>query len=292
MKTIIALLAALICSFGTALFAQTTEPSSRITAADQVLGTGKVIGLDEFFNHQIRDGKPFHYIWEDTALSGFSKFGDVWKQFGAGITKLDKAPTRDDLNKLSIYLVVNPTPATSKYVAPGGPNYIQQADADVVAAWVNDGGVLVILANDKNNCEFEHLNILAGKFGITFNGDLRNQVPNGRDRSPGTFKAAQFPDHPLFKDISMIYMKEISTIQVKDPAKPMFIVDNEQKTGKDIIMATCQYGKGFVFALGDPWIYNEYIDVVSTPGLTLENRKGAENLVRWLLPISSVPTAK
>jgi unsaturated rhamnogalacturonyl hydrolase len=100
------------------------------------------------------------------------------------------------------------------------------------------------------------------------------------------------PDEPLFKDVKQIYMKEISTLTLKPPAKPLLVVDNEQHTGKDVIIATASVGKGFVFAVGDPWIYNEYIDVVSTPGLTLENRKAAVNLVRWILPKASAPMSK
>ena len=74
------------------------------------------------------------------------------------------------------------------------------------------------------------------------------------------------PDQPLFKDVKQIYMKEIMTLTVKDPAKPLLVADNEQKgQGKDVIMATAKVGKGFVFAVGDPWVYNEYIDVASTP---------------------------
>src|SRR5579862_5239781 len=67
-------------------FAQTAP------AADPGLGAGKVVGLDHFFNHQVKGGQQFHYVWEDTALSGFSKFGEVWKQFGATTAKLEKAP--------------------------------------------------------------------------------------------------------------------------------------------------------------------------------------------------------
>ena len=50
-------------------------------------------------------------------------------------------------------------------------------------------------------------------------------------------------------------------------------------------MATANVGKGFVFAVGDPWIYNEYIDVTA-PGETFQNRKAAMNLVSWTLPMS------
>lgn len=255
---------------------------------DPALGKGKVIGLDQYFNHQVKNGKQFHYIWSDTDNSGYSKFGEVWKQFGASLATLDHAPTRADLDRFSIYIIVNPSNA--KNAADGKPNYVTAADGDVIESWVKDGGVLMLFLNDVNNTEFDHLNTLSSRFGIKFNADLRNQVPNARDRSPGAFDVSKLaPDEPLFKGIKQIYMKEISTLTLQPPAAPLLVADNEKHTGKDVIMATAKAGKGFAFAVGDPWIYNEYIDVTSTPGLTLENRKAAENLVRWILPKSALP---
>ena len=246
--------------------------------SDADVGRGKVVGLDQFFNHQVRDGVQFHYIWDDTKLSGYSKFAKVWEQYGAMLAKLTQAPTRNDLDRISIYIIVNPS---TENAAHHQPNYIGPDAIDAIAGWVNDGGVLALFANDKNNCEFEHLNQLAGRFGIQFNGDLRNAVPTHRDMARGIF--SDLPDHPLFKDVKMIYMKEISTLTVQDPAKPLLTADKQDGgQGKDVIMATAHYGKGLVFAVGDPWFYNEYIDV-KTPDLPIENRKAAENLARWLL---------
>jgi len=51
-------------------------------------------------------------------------------------------------------------------------------------------------------------------------------------------------------------------------------------------MASSQYGKGFVFAVGDPWLYNEYIDNRKLPE-GFENKKAAENLFEWLLSKSN-----
>jgi unsaturated rhamnogalacturonyl hydrolase len=48
-------------------------------------------------------------------------------------------------------------------------------------------------------------------------------------------------------------LKGITTIEIKTPAK-MVLEDNS-----DIIMANTKFGKGTVFAIGNPWIYNEYI---------------------------------
>ena len=43
-----------------------------------------------------------------------------------------------------------------------------------------------------------------------------------------------------------------------------------------------KYGKGTVFVIGDPWLYNEYIDGRKlTPGF--DNHQAATDLVRWLL---------
>jgi unsaturated rhamnogalacturonyl hydrolase len=260
-------------------------PASQPSPADLAIGHGKVIGLDYFFNHQVKNGQQFHYIWDDTKNSGYSKFGQVWEQYGATLASLPTAPTRKDLDQYSIYIIVNPS--TEKTAADHKPNFIQLADADTIAGWVNDGGVLAMFANDKNNCEFEHYNILADRFGIHFNGDLRNTVPTPADRARGTF--SDFPNEPLFADVKMIFVKEICTLTVHDPAQPLLIADKQDGAqGKDIIMATAHYGKGFVFAVGDPWFYNEYIDL-KTPELPIENRKAAQNLARWLLGTAAVP---
>jgi unsaturated rhamnogalacturonyl hydrolase len=188
-----------------------------------------------------------------------------------------------------VYIIVNPS--TVKTAADGKPNYVQPADCDAVATWVNDGGVLGLFANDVNTAELEHFSTLSEKFGITLNKDIRNKVPSARDRQPGTFSASLFTDHPLFQGLQMIYMKEICTLQVKDPAKAILIAPKETGDGTDIIMAESHYGKGLVFVVGDPWVYNEYIDVTA-PGLPIENRKASVNLVRWLLTAAAAPQAK
>jgi unsaturated rhamnogalacturonyl hydrolase len=84
------------------------------------------------------------------------------------------------------------------------------------------------------------------------------------------------PDQPLFKGVSKIYIKEISDINLKGSAKAILT-----EKGK-VLMAECKYGKGYVFAIGDPWIYNEYIDHDRLPA-GFDNRKAAENLTDLLL---------
>ena len=47
-------------------------------------------------------------------------------------------------------------------------------------------------------------------------------------------------------------------------------------------MAVSKVGKGTVFAVGDPWLYNEYTDGRKLPA-KYENYKAMEDLVQWLL---------
>ncbi|WP_370526611.1 hypothetical protein [Pedobacter sp. HDW13] len=49
----------------------------------------------------------------------------------------------------------------------------------------------------------------------------------------------------------------------------------------DVLIATAKYGKGTVFAVGDPWFYNEYIDGRKLPA-DFENFKATNDLVNWL----------
>jgi unsaturated rhamnogalacturonyl hydrolase len=92
-------------------------------------------------------------------------------------------------------------------------------------------------------------------------------------------KFDKFPNHPLFQNLKSIYLKEISTLKLSSPAQPLF------EEGKDVIMAVSKVGNGLVFAVGDPWIYNEYIDHRRLPA-EYQNYEAAENMFSWLLEIS------
>ena len=50
----------------------------------------------------------------------------------------------------------------------------------------------------------------------------------------------------------------------------------------DNVLAVSKLGKGKVFVIGDPWLYNEYVDGRKLPK-ELENFNAAENLVQWLI---------
>jgi unsaturated rhamnogalacturonyl hydrolase len=257
--------------------------SSSAAPAESLIGAGKVVGLDYFFNHQVLKGRQYHYVWEDTKNTGFSKFGEVWKSLGAALAKVDHSPRAADLAKLSIYIICDPN--TPEKAADHKPNYIDPGAIAAIDEWVQSGGVLMLMGNDVHNCEFDHLNQLSQTFGITFNRDDRNLVPTKADMIQGTFAAKDFPDHPIFAGVKMIYVKEICTLSTRAPAGPLLVADKqpgESGEGKDTIMAISHFGKGLVFAVGDPWFYNEYIDVRTT-ALPIENRKAARNLAAWLL---------
>ena len=230
---------------------------------------GKRIGLDYFYNNEYKKGKRYHYVWEDNENSGFSDLGEIIKVYGADIDSLTTAPTLKALNNFDIYIIVDPdTPDETLK-----PNYIEPDASKEIKTWVNNGGVLVLLANDSANCEFTHLNRLAGEFGIHFNEDSENRV-TGNNFEMGKFD--KLPDHPLFMGVKKIYLKEISSLKLSNNALPVLTRDNK------VFMASAQYGKGFVFAVGDPWIYNEYIDNRKLPE-EFDNFIVANNLISWLL---------
>jgi len=48
-----------------------------------------------------------------------------------------------------------------------------------------------------------------------------------------------------------------------------------------VIIAVAKYGKGTVFAVGDPWFYNEYTDGRKLP-YDFQNFEAANDFVKWL----------
>jgi unsaturated rhamnogalacturonyl hydrolase len=58
-----------------------------------------------------------------------------------------------------------------------------------------------------------------------------------------------------------------------------------------VIIACGRIGRGTVFAVGDPWFYDEYMDHRKLPE-GYDNTRVADNLFRWLLPMASPIVAK
>lgn len=239
-----------------------------------------VAALDNWFNREtnVKTGQPFHYLWTDTEWSGYSRWGEIFTSMGSKITTIEK-PVASVLKNIDVYIIVDPDTTTES----PSPNYIMADDIKAIKKWVKKGGVLAVLANDAPNCEFTHLNRLMKNFGMQFNHVTLHPVP-GTDFEKGA--STEFEDHPVFKGVSKIYIKEVSDIRLSGKAQPILM-----EKGK-VLIAETNYGKGYVFAIGDPWIYNEYIDHDRLPS-GFENRKAAENLTGFLLgkvpPIPKAP---
>jgi len=250
-------------------------------AASPKTGKGLTVTVDNFFNNEYMTGPtgdkiPFHYLWEEDDNNGFSLLGKVFNDAGVKTATLKAAPTLANLKGSNIYIIVDPD--TEKETA--NPNFMNADHATQISEWVKAGGVLVLLLNDVGNCEITKFNVLPESFGIKFNEDSRNKV-QGANFEQGAIKIPV--GNTIFKTAKKVYIKEISTIVAKTPAVSA-LTDNG-----DVIIATAKYGKGTVFAVGDPWFYNEYIDGRKLPA-EFENYKATNDLVNWL--IKQVPGKK
>lgn len=242
--------------------------------AGRALGKGRTVTLDSYFNNETRmdfAGRtvPYHYKWDEMPNSGFSLWARVWRSVGMKTATLDVAPTMENLRTTSIYIIVDPD---TKDESPE-PHFIEAEHIKAISRWVKAGGVLVLLGNDVGNAELDHLSELGRQFGVEFNKDSRNRVP-GTEFAKGLLEVER--KHPIFRTARRLYLKEISTLSIKAPAVASI------KDKNDVIMAVSKFGKGTVFALGDPWLYNEYVDGRKLPR-DFENFKAARDLSRWLV---------
>jgi unsaturated rhamnogalacturonyl hydrolase len=234
----------------------------------------KTVMLDYYFNNEHRRDASgvsvrYHYTWEDTANSGFSTWGRIFRAAGAHTDSLPVAPTLENLKNASVYIIVDPD--DEKEVP--APNYPDEHDIAAIGHWVKAGGVLVLMSNDSANCEFPHFNHLAEHFGIHFNFNDYHKV-TGNHYEMGAFTLPE--NDTIFRTTKKIYIKELSTLQLSGAARPVYVDSG------NTIMAVARIGKGAVFAVGDPWFYNEYIDDRKLPA-DFQNYNAAGDLARWLL---------
>ncbi|MFL5772578.1 MAG: glycoside hydrolase family 88 protein [Flavisolibacter sp.] len=252
-----------------------------ILAADEIelipgifKGNGKTVLLDTYFNNEWKKDATgamsrYHYTWDDKSNSGFSMLGEIFRMHGVRTGTLETAPSTSALKGADIFIIVDPD--TEKETA--SPNYMNVKYVETLVSWVKNGGVLILMTNDAGNAELQNFNLLSSRFGIRFNEDNFNMV-TGNQYEQGAINTS--PAKSFFSTSKKIYIKELSTLQVNQPAVTLLAKD-----GKSII-ATSRYGKGVVFAVGDPWLYNEYVDGRKLP-LEFENYKAAHDLVRWAI---------
>ena len=240
----------------------------------QPVGKGKTVLLDRYFNSEKRKdatGKDvyWHYVWNERSHPGFYTFGWIFEKYGAKLSSLDVAPTAANLKNASVYIIVDPDHKRDK----PDPNYVAANDVRVITDWVRAGGTLLLMANDSNNCDLKNFNLLSDAFGITFTDKSINMVKNDVYEQGVVHAGIK---NQIFRNPSKMFLKELSVLSIKSPATSNIVKDD------DIIIATATLGKGKVLAVGDPWLYNEYVDQRKLPA-EYENYKAAEDLVIWLL---------
>lgn len=240
---------------------------------------GKKVLLDSYYNNEYSKdafGKKesTHYKFEERSNGGFAFWGKMLERKGATVATTYKAPSATTLAGSNVYIIVDPD------IPKENPDarFLNEPEAKAVADWVKAGGTLILLLNDTGNCDLEHMNILTRQFGFRFNNDSRNHV-EGRKFEQGALYLPE--NNTVFKTARKVYLKEISTITIDDPAK----VSNLYSDKGDVLMVTATLGKGKVFAVGDPWIYNEYVDGRKLPA-DFENYKAMEDLTNWALGIN------
>ncbi len=200
----------------------------------------EVVALDGFHNNESK--MPGHYQWDGTGDGSFAKFGEEFRKYGVETRTIRSRIDAKALEGVRLLIIVDPdTPDET-----ADPKYIEDAEIDAIDKWVANGGRLALLGNDKGHAEFTHFNKLAARFGIQFLEETFPKV-SGKAILEATGQDA------IFEGGLKAYLVEVAPLKLSAPAQSMMRVD-----GTDI-MALARVGSGMVFALGDPWLYDEYI---------------------------------
>ena len=233
----------------------------------EVAGKAKVT-LDCHYNHErnAATGALHHYTWDDHSWKGFSFLGELFRRYDAVTESLDCAPTFDRLRDSKVYIIVDPDNQKDNPT----PNYMTDKAAREIERWVRKGGRLVVLTNDHDNCDLQHINTLTDIFGLHYN-DVNFQTPK-------LIGAECLSPHPLWTTLSGgLFMRGTSTLSLSGDAKALVSAPSGE-----VLMAETRYGRGTVIAVTDPWIYNEYLGHILLSD-DYANEVAADNLVRYLL---------
>jgi unsaturated rhamnogalacturonyl hydrolase len=205
------------------------------------LGAQDVVALDGY--HNAERAMPDHYQWEGTSNGSFANLARRFRSYDVELRTLRSRLDAASLQGVNLLIIVDPdTPEETP-----DPKYIEDSEIEVLTKWVNDGGRLVLLGNDKGHAEFTHFNRLASRFGIQF---LEETYP----RVSGKAILVTTGKHPIFEGGLQAYLVEVAPLKLVAPAEPVLTHE-----GTDV-MALAHVGRGMVFALGDPWLYDEYIE--------------------------------
>lgn len=191
------------------------------------------IGLDGVHNNEPQP----HYRWEGTYMGSFSGLGQLLQSYGATLQTLRQKFTKESLASLDGLILVDPdTPAESKT-----PVYFDRREINAIETWVKRGGRLLMLGNDPGNAEFQHWNELASRFGLHFE-ERKHADSSGNSKLRLPFDGEDF------------YAVDVAPIKTKNRTAKNHLQERETP-----IIIEISVGKGAVLAIGDPWLYNEYL---------------------------------
>ncbi len=217
----------------------------------------KVVAVDGWHN---RETQP-HYAWEGSYAGGFSGLAEMLHGLGAETRTIKEALNARSLHGIDCLIIVDPD--TPKETA--SPNTITDTEIDAVESWVRNGGTLLLLGNDPGNSEFTRMNALARRFGIEFeerkHTDASGQSKLTLQMSPGGW----------FTPGLKFYAVDLAPLRLTTQNATTLLAERETP-----MMTSIREGKGLVIALGDPWVYNEYL-------YTKDNRQIVEELFRKVL---------
>jgi len=217
----------------------------------------KTVAVDGWHN---REPQP-HYAWEASYPGGFSGLSHMLNGLGADTRTVNEPLTAKALQGIDCLIIVDPdTPQESK-----SPNVITDPEIEAVAAWVRNGGTLLLLGNDPGNAEFPHMNALARRFGIEF--EEKKHV----DQQGNSKLTLVTANRNWFTPDLKFYAVDLAPLRVTGQGAETLLAERDT-----VMMAATRYGTGQVVALGDPWLYNEYL-------YTQDNRRIAEELFRKIL---------
>lgn len=249
--------------------------ASEMEMDQRTAGLGQTVLLDAWYNSQTRKNAAgqtelFHYKWDDFANSGFSLFGHIWRSYGVATKQLTTAPTLEKLKGVQYYIIVSPDNPSKN----PDPHFMTTEDAAQIAEWVRGGGTLMMMENDPANADIGHTDVLADKFGLHFNNVLAHHV-EGDTFAMGRIDLAGAA--PPFTHPHVLYLKDTCSLTLSGKATPLM-----KDSKGELLMAWMRFGRGMVFAVTDPWLYNEYTDGRKLPP-EYDNFAGGVELVDWLL---------
>ena len=239
-------------------------------APTQAFGQGKTVIADSWFTAEpVKDanGKIEAPVakWDVDTDQGLSFLGYTFERYGMQLDSLRAAPTTASLSSAQIYVIAAPAGAFSHQVT--------KQDADAIEAWVNDGGVLVLMGKKAGEEELPELNTLADRFGMHFSqmNGTKTQGTTGEQE-----EVATPPGNSVFPVPHRLFMPGTLALTLSPSAHPLV------KKRATVLMAVAPVGRGTVLAIADPWLWNEYLDgrKIVPPS---DNFAAAIDLTGWIL---------